>query len=195
MYDFNTAAEQRDFDLIPADTIVTVRLKIRPGNAGESGWLKRSKDGQSEALDCEFVALDGEYAKRKRKFWSLLMVAGVTDGHKEAANISSQKIRAMLESAHGVRPDDISDAAKAARQITSWGDLDGLCFVCRVGIEPAQNGYKAKNKLDYVITPDRQDWHAVTQEPAPAAAPTAASSTTAKPASAPAKIERPPWAG
>jgi hypothetical protein len=126
-YDFNTAAEQRNFDLIPDGTFAIARLKIRPGNAGEGGWLRRSKDGQSEALDCELVVLDGPHAKRK--IWSLLTVAGVTDGHQEAASISNSRIRAMLESAKGIRPDDNSEAAKAARRFTSWGDLDGLCFV------------------------------------------------------------------
>jgi hypothetical protein len=187
MPDFNDAGPQRSFDVIPDGTIATVRMKIRPGGAGEGGWLRRSKDGNSEALHCEFVVTDGEFAKRK--FWTLLTVTGVTDGHKEAASISSSRIRAMLESARGIRSDDDSDAAKEARRTTSYGDLDGLCFVCRIGVEPAQNGYKAKNRLDYVITPDQTAWHPITQDPRPAASPAAAASTNA-----PAKIERPKWA-
>jgi hypothetical protein len=182
--DFNDAGPQRSFDTIPDGTIATVCMKIRPGNAGEGG---RSKDGNSEALDCEFVVLDGEYAKRK--FWTLLTVDGTTEGHKEAAEINRKRICAMLESAHGIRPDDKSDAAKKARHITSYGDLDGLIFIVRIGVEPAQNGYKAKNRLDYVITPDEKTWHPVTQDPKPAATPTLAAS-----ASAPTKIERPSWA-
>ena len=43
----------------PAGTVATVQLTVRPGGAGEGGWLKRSKDGNSEGLDCEFVLLDG----------------------------------------------------------------------------------------------------------------------------------------
>lgn len=65
MLDFNDAGPQRSFDLIPDNTIVTVELTIRPGGAGEGGWLRRSKDGRSEALDCEFTVIEGEYAKRK----------------------------------------------------------------------------------------------------------------------------------
>jgi len=45
--DFNTAGEQRSFDVIPANTTVTLQLTIRPGNAGDGGWLKRSADGAS----------------------------------------------------------------------------------------------------------------------------------------------------
>jgi hypothetical protein len=187
MVDFNDAGPQRSFDVIPDRTVATVRMKIRPGNVGEGGWLRRSKDGDSEALDVEFVVLDGEYAKRK--FWSLFTLVGKTEGHAEAARISGERIRAMLESARGIRPDDNSDAAKEARRVTSYGDLDGLCFVCRIGVEPAQNGYKAKNRLDYVVTPYQTAWHPVTQDRGPAASPAAAASP-----STPAKIERPKWA-
>src|SRR6516165_8444135 len=73
-YDFNDADTQRNFDVIPHGTIATVRMTVRPGSAGEGGWLRRSKDGGSEALDCEFVVLDGPFAKRK--FWTLFTIAG-----------------------------------------------------------------------------------------------------------------------
>jgi hypothetical protein len=181
-YDFNDAGQ----NVIPDGTVATVRMTIRPGNTGEGGWLRRSKDGNSEALDCEFVVLDGTYAKRK--FWTLFTVAGTTQGHSQAAEISRGKLRAVLESVRGIKPDDKSDSAKQARRIESYGDLDGLAFMARIGVEPPQDGYKAKNRLDRVITPDETAWHAVTQVPA-AAAPT----TPAKPASTPAKIERPKW--
>ncbi|HEY7297227.1 MAG TPA: hypothetical protein VH684_04755 [Xanthobacteraceae bacterium] len=186
-YDFNDAETQRNFDVIPDGTIATVRMTVRPGSVGDDGWLRRSKDGNSEALDCEFVVRDGPFAKRK--FWSLLTVAGSTPGHAEAAKISAGKLRAILESARGIKPDDKSDAAKEARRIKSYGDFNGLTFVARIGVEPPQNGYKEKNRLDHVVTPDEKAWKPVTQEPA--AAPSAA---PAKPASTPAKLERPQWA-
>ncbi|HKF09926.1 MAG TPA: hypothetical protein VKB89_14605, partial [Xanthobacteraceae bacterium] len=151
-HDFNDAETQRNFDVIPDGTVATVRMTIRPGSAGEGGWLRRSKDGNSEALDCEFVVFDGPFAKRK--FWTLFTIAGITPGHAEAANISAGKLRAILESARGIKPDDKSDTAKQA-------------------VEPPQNGYKAKNRLDHVVTPDEKAWKQVTQEPAatPSAAP------------------------
>jgi len=181
-YDFNDAETQRNFDVIPDGTIAPVRMTVRPGGAGEGGWLRRSKDGGSEALDGEFVVLDGPFAKRK--FWMLLTIAGTTAGHVEAGNISAGKLRAILESARGIKPDDTSDAAKQARRIESYGDLNGISFLARIGVEPPQNGYKAKNRLDHVITPDEKAWQPVTQELA--AAP-------AKSASTPAKINRPNW--
>ena len=189
-FDFNDAETKRNFDVIPDGTIATVRMAVRPGSVGEDGWLRRSKDGKSEALDCEFTVLGGPSARRK--FWSLLITAGTTPGHAEAAKISAGKLRAILESARGIKPDDTSDAAKQARRIGSYGELNGLIFIARIGVEPPQNGYEAKNRLDRAITPDEKAWHPVTQEPAPAGA--SAPTTSAKPASTPAKIERPAWA-
>jgi hypothetical protein len=185
--DFNDVGPQKNFDVIPDGTIATVRMTIRAGNAGEGGWAKRSKDGNSESLDCEFVVLDGEHAKRK--FWTMLLIAGTTPGHAEAADITARKLRAILESVHGIKPGDASDQAKAARRIVSYGDLDGASFIAKISVEPARNGFKAKNVLDRVIGTDEKEWHPVKQEPKPAAPATA----TAKPSSTPA-IVRPAWA-
>ena len=79
LQDFNNAKEQRNFDVIPAGTIATLQMKIRPGGAGEGGCLRRSKAGDSEALDCEFAVLDGEF--KGRKFWMRLTLEGTTNGH------------------------------------------------------------------------------------------------------------------
>jgi hypothetical protein len=197
MTDFNTAGPQKNFDVVPDGTIAVVRMAVRPGDAGPGGWLRRSNNGESEGLDCEFTVTDGEFAKRK--FWSLFTLEGMTEGHSQAAEISATKLRAILESARGIRPDDQSDAAKAARQTASYGDFDGLLFIARIGVEPPKNGYKAKNVLDHVVTPDETAWHQVAQEPRPAPTPSAPSAKpatpAAKPATAPTKIPRPQWAG
>jgi hypothetical protein len=164
-HDFNDAGEQRTFDLIPADTVATLHLTVRPGQAGEGGWLRRSKAGDSEALDCEFTVVDGPYAKRK--FWSLFTLEGVTEGHAQAADISRRRLRAVLESARGIRPNDKGESAKNARQITSYGEFDGIRFIGKVGIEPAKGEFKPKNILLEAITPDRKEWHQPDNSPAP----------------------------
>jgi len=98
-----------------------------------------------------------------------------------------------LESARGIRPDDKSDTAQQVRRVASYGDFDGIRFIARIGVEPPQNGYKAKNTLDQIITPDRTDWHAVEQVAKPGSAPTASTAPTAGKAE-PAKIVKPSWA-
>jgi hypothetical protein len=194
MPDFNDVGPQRAFDVIPAGTIATVEITIRPGGAGDGGWLRRSKDGGSEGLDLELTVVDGTYAKRK--FWCLLTLTGTTLGHGEAGDISRRRIRGILESARGVRPDDKSDAAKAARQIASYGDLDGLRFIARIGVEPAQGNYRAKNTLDEAVTPDKQAWRWVEQVPKPvsSAAQPSTSASPAAPVTPPAALDRPAWA-
>jgi hypothetical protein len=189
--DFNDAVPQRSFEVIPAGTIATVHMTVRRGNAGEGGWLRRSKDGNSEGLDCEFTVVDGPYAKRK--LWSLFTLAGTAPNHAQAGEISRSRLRAILESARGIRSDDNSERAKQARQIAGYGDFDGLRFIGRIGVEPPQNGYKAKNTLDEVITPDRKEWQKVEQV-AQSPGREQTSSAPATTASSSAKIERPEWA-
>jgi hypothetical protein len=193
--DFNDAGEQRSFDVIPDRTIVTLQLTIRPGGAGDDGWLKRSAKrsadgGNSEGLDCEFVVVDGEYAKRK--LWQLYTLHGTTPGHAEAGEISRRALRAILESARGIKPSDTSEAAQNARKISSWADLDQIRFVARLGVRPPEGRYPAKNTILEVITPDRlQDW----RKPEQIGAKTASSATPASPATPPAgAIVRPEWA-
>lgn len=194
MVDFNDASPQRSFEVIPAGAVAELHLKVRPGNAGEDGWLRRSKDGNSEALDLECTVVRGPYAKRK--FWSLLTVSGTTEGHEQAAKVSRSRLRAILESARGIRPDDMSDAAKQARQVGRYAEFDGLCFVGRIGVEPARDNYRAKNTLLAAVTPDQQDWHRVEQvvKQSDVAAPAKTSAKPATPDQGATKIAKPAWA-
>ena len=163
--DLNDADGQREFDLIPADTIVTLAVKVRGGGAGPDGTLRRSKDGRSEALDLELTVCDGRFIKRK--LWTLLTLQGETEGHAEAGLIAAATLRAIVESARGVRPDDKGEEARQQRKLGSYLELDGMRFIGRVGVAPAKNGYDAKNKLASVVTPDMQAWRKPDQSAAP----------------------------
>jgi hypothetical protein len=184
MLDFNDATDQTTFELIPADTIATLSIKVRGGGAGPDGTLRRSKDGKSEGLDLEFTVVDGPFVRRK--LWSLLTLSGESEGHAEAGRIAAGTLRAVLESARGIRPDDQSEAAKQARRISSYLELDGVQFVARIGVAPPRDNYSAKNKLASVITPEMSLWHKPdTAAPAPGAAAPASPSGGA--------IARPAW--
>ena len=155
--DFNDAeAQHSGGSLIPDKTIAPVHMTVRPGGHGPEGWLKRSKNGDALMLDCEFTVTEGPYAKRK--FWSLFTVEGETNGQKKACDISRSRIRAMLESARGIDPADASEDAINGRRVSSWSDLDSLRFVAVIGVEEGKNGYKDKNVLTAVVTPDRKEW-------------------------------------
>jgi hypothetical protein len=187
-FDFNNAGEQKSFNCIADNTIATVQLTIRPGGAGDGGWLKLSKDGASKMVDAEMVVVDGPHAKRK--IFQNYVVEGTTQGHAEAADISRKTFAAMLESARGIKPDDKSDAAQRARMVSGWQDFDGLRFVVRIGIQPPRNGYDARNTIREIVTPERQQWKKPEQTSQPA--PASAQPASAAPANA---IARPQWAG
>jgi hypothetical protein len=190
-FDFNDAGEQRSLDVIPAGTILTLQCTVRPGGAGDGGWLKNSSDGASKGLDCEFVVVT-EGAYLRRKLWQWFTLEGTKPGHADAGDISRNTLRAILESARGIKPGDTSEAAQAARKVSGWGDFDDLRFVARVGVRPPKDGYAAKNTIQEVITPERQAW----QKPEQIAKPTTSSAPQSAPATPPANaIARPQWAG
>ena len=183
MHDYTDAQPQRDGELIPDGTVATLELQIRPGNAGEEGLLRRSQDGLCEMLDVEFTVVDGPFAKRK--FWERFVLAGTSDGHAKAAEISRGKLRAILELARGIKPDDVSPQARAARTVP-LKTFDGMRFIGKIGIEKGKdkgNGggnYPDRNILLRTITPDRKDWHAVEQAPPPPKPPGNAASAQAR---------------
>ena len=128
MFDYSEAHQQREIDLIPDNTTATLQMTVRPGGAGEDGMLKRSQDGGCEMLEAEFTVVDGEFSRRK--LWERLVLAGTTDGHAKAAEISRGKLRAILKSARGVKPDDASQQARAARK-ANLADFNGMRFIAR----------------------------------------------------------------
>jgi hypothetical protein len=186
MYDYNTAGEQRSFDIIPDGTIAVVEMSIRPGNAGEGGLFKRTKNGDAEGIDAELIVVEGEYAKRR--FWDFMVTSGKTGGHAQAGDITVRRLRAILESARGIKPTDVSETAKKAR-MAEYADFDGIRFMCKLGVEPARGDYKAKNIVGEIITPDRKEWHQITQEPKAKAA-----SNGGAAGQAPVQITKPSWA-
>ncbi len=159
-HDYNTAdVGGGSFELIPADTIAKVALAIRPGGESEGGWLTQSKQSDAQYLNCEFVVLEGPYDKRK--FWGNLTVSGGKvneDGSSIAGNITRATLRAILESARGIKPDDESDEAKRKRLVHGYGDFNGMEFLAKIGVEPARDQYAAKNKLACAITPDKPEY-------------------------------------
>ena len=196
-FDFNTAEKQQAPGLIPNGTAVPVHMTMRPGGAGDNGWLKRG--GKPEApcmmMDCEFTVVEGPYAKRK--FWSMMLVEGTTDGQKTAVGITHSRLRAILESAKGVQPSDESPDAIKARQVEGYEDFDGIRFIAVVGEEKG-NGispktgkpYDDKNVLTGAVTPDKQGWAKLEQPPKQHRASAGAMAMAAAPK---ASASRPDW--
>ena len=180
--DLNDAETQQYGELIPTGSICPVIMTIRPGGAGPEGWLTASKTSDAEYLNCELTVTEGPFAKRK--LWSNMTWSGGkknNKGQSMGGEITRSTLRAMLESARHIMPDDMSEKAMAARRVSSFGEFDGLEFVIKVGIEKGQGGYSDKNKIMTVITPDKKEYSAGPTTETPASAPTGTPAT-------------PPWA-
>ena len=71
-------------------------------------------------------------------------------------NIGKARIRAILESAKGIHPNDISETAVAARKIESFSELNNLDVMIKIGIEHDKSGmYQDKNRVVSIVTPDK----------------------------------------
>ena len=161
--DFNDAeAQLGGFDLIPRGAIVPVRMTIKPGGFDDAsqgwtgGYATESFDTGSVFLSCEFVVTAGPFAKRK--MWSNI---GLLSRKGPAwAQMGRSFIRAALNSARGILPQDNSPQAASARRIASFADLDGIEFIARVDVEKDGKG-EDRNVVKIAIEPDHKDYAAL----------------------------------
>jgi hypothetical protein len=190
MLDLNTADASTggSGDLIPENTVARAILTLRPGGAGEGGWLKQAKSG-ALMIDGEWTITSGPHAKRK--IWRNMMMTG----NDVAVGITMRQLRAAIEGHHGIKPDDMSEAAQAKRRAT-FEQLNGIEACIMIGIEK-QEGYEPRNSIKAVIAPGESKFIAAGQAPAAAPAMASAPSFTAPApaaAKAPAAANKPAWA-
>ena len=170
MFDMNDAEPQKSGEIIPDGTFAKVTMIIRPGGIdGQSeidqALLKAPKDPSSDVLmlDCEFTVVEGRHAKRK--FWQMFTVQGGKvdeSGVSIAWKISKSTFRAMIDSALGLDPQDMSDAAKQKRILRGLADLKGITFVAKIKVEVSEDPrYGDQNRLDRVVLPTEKEWKLV----------------------------------
>jgi hypothetical protein len=166
-YDMNDAELPRGSDLIPDGSFVKVTMHLRKGGLdgqGEAdrGLLKATKTPGSDVkmLDCEFTVTAGQHIRRK--FWqTFTVVGGKVDeqGVSIGWKISKGVFRAMIDSALGLHPHDMSEAAKAKRMLRGLADLHGITFAAKLRIEPAsESHYTDNNRLDRVVLPGEPEY-------------------------------------
>jgi len=197
-FDMNDVAPQQSGDLIPDGTFAKVRMSIRKGGTDgmsevDRGLLKPSNQPGSDVLmlDAEFTVVEGPHARRK--FWQMFTVQGGKldeQGQSIGWKISKSTFRAMIDSALGLNPEDMSEAARAKRVLRGLADLEGITFVAKIRIEPSRNpAYKDANKLDHVVLPTAPEWQKVMDGETVPAQP----SNRPRPAAAPAQPAAPAW--
>lgn len=150
--------------LIPEGTLVKVHFKIKPGGYDDPsrGWTgglaTRSDSTGSVYLAPEFTVMGGPF--NKRKIWGALIGLQGNKG-PDWGNQGRSFIRAMLESARGVAPNDTSERAMKARMINSFADLNGLEFAAKVSIEKGKDNYDDKNVIQTVIPVTHKEYRAL----------------------------------
>ncbi len=195
--DFNNAEDQANFDQIPNNTLVKVRMTIKPGGFDDpsQGWVGGYATHSTETgaifLNVEFVVLADVYVKRK--VWSNIGLYSAKNDNRWG-NMGRSFIRGILNSSRGIMPKDESPNAQNARRINGFADLDGIEFVGKISMGKDQYG-AAKNEIQHAITPDHKEYAAImgavagASAPMPAVAPpayrppvtAAAASATGKP--------------
>lgn len=191
--DFNSANDQQAYELIPSNTLAKLRMTIKPGGFDDpqqgwtGGYATRNPATGVIYLQCEFVVLEGPYAKRK--VWSNIGL--FSPAKPEYANMGRSFIKGILNSSRNINPKDNSPQAQGARRINGLGDMDGVVFIGRISSRKGQDG-NLRNEVNLAITPEHKDYAAL-MSTNPAAAPTGAPAAAA-PAAAPAPNNRPSWA-
>ena len=205
--DFNDAEQQQSFDLIPKGTVARVRMTIKPGGFDDpaqgwnGGYATQSFETGSVYLSCEFVILEGEFARRK--MWSNIGLQSPKGPNW--GNMGRTFVRAALNSARNIRPQDNSPQAAAARRIAGFHELDGLEFVARIDVEKDSRG-ELKNVVKLAVEPDHPDYARGTGGAGATGAPTrptaasfasqapTAATPAASPAQRPTAPGKPAWA-
>lgn len=162
-YDFNTAEELTEYTPIPAGTLAKIRLHISSGNYNDQsrGWTEtlatRNDTTGAVYLACEFTVLEGKYAKRK--VWQKIGLYSDKNNNRWG-DMGRSFIRAILNSARGFTDKDETEKAKAARQIKSFAELEGLEFAAKIDIEKDANE-NDRNVIKQILTPQHKDYTAI----------------------------------
>lgn len=158
--DFNTAEEYSEYGLIPAGTLARVKLHIRAGNHNDEskGWkgnyATRNEETGAIYLNCEFTIIGGRYARHK--IWQLIGLYSNKNNNRWGA-MGRSFIRIILNSAKGFNDKDMSEAAVAARKISSLNELEGLEFAAGIEVEKDLSGNE-RNVIKRVLTPQHKDY-------------------------------------
>jgi hypothetical protein len=135
---------------------------IRNGGYSEDQYLSKSSSTGSLYLIGEFTVLEGPFARRKI-FQNIGIIGTAKEGDQDAFGVRGRSlIRGIIESAKNINPNDDSSKACEARKINSFGDLNGLICVVKIGIENDKSGkYGDRNSVLCAVTPDKREYQQI----------------------------------
>jgi hypothetical protein len=164
---------ETQFDRTPIPSgVYHLKIAVKPGGIGPGGFLRLAKNLRSSMLELECTVVGGEYAGRK--VWDFITLefdennrddvlpveTDKLEKFRTSVRMGRTKLRAVLDSAFGLHPNDHTEATDAKRQLESYGDLNGLTFYAQVESKPGGSGYGPRNSIDFIITCDLPDWPA-----------------------------------
>ena len=164
MINLNTAAVNdgpQEFSLIPAGTIARAVIIVKMGDIeipefGAGQWFKQSQSSKAKWMELEFTVIGGEFDRRK--FWDRIFVDGDKMGQSgipQAKEIGLSTLRQIIESANGLDPTYMSEAAQQRRNISGIMDLNGMEICAKIGVKKGTNGYSDSNRLTAAMTPNQ----------------------------------------
>jgi hypothetical protein len=166
LFDLNDAERPREVTIAPPG-LYWLSVEVRPGAVGDDHLLP-AKNNFTWHLSLKCTVKGGEYAGAVAFDYITLKFDPAGSGDpdlcppplpQQAENYKTA-VRALLESAFAIDPNDDSEEANAKRCVkdNDFLNLNGLVFFARVDIRKGSNGYKDSNTVDYVITPDMPEW-------------------------------------
>ena len=163
------ASTSQGLELIPAGTLVTLEMGIRPGSVGIESLEKRTAKGDATFLDAVHTVRGGPY--NGRKIFDNMLLDGTTAGHVKAGEISRNKLRAIFEAVHGIDPNDNSPTTVARRASATLAGFNGATFLATVDVEgggkraDGSGNYKDKNVLGKILRVGDANYRRLDQPP------------------------------
>jgi hypothetical protein len=175
-----------DLNDVPVDReliepgIYRLEISVKEGHGGTDGWLKLAKNQRSLMLQLECKVIDAvtkkgehtssEHAGKVVRDWITLefdetdaihlpaITVAELERYRTSVRLGRKKLRAIVDSAHALDPNDDSFVAKEKRKLASYDELNGLRFYAQIEERAGQGKYGPSNTIDFVITPDLPDY-------------------------------------
>jgi hypothetical protein len=160
-YDLNTARRHRERRIAPGG-LYRLEVCVHPGGFGPDGDLRLATNLSSLLLELELTIIEGEHEGTSfRHFMTVAIETGETASKKQLRSIewSMQQLREILESHHGIAPDDEGEEARRLRKFTTFMSFDSLRFLGMVSVEKSDK-FGEQNKLLRIIMPGDREWPA-----------------------------------
>lgn len=137
-------------DPIPDRTLCRLCIELPA-----SKELQPTNGGDAQKLVVRFRVDDGNYAGRCFT-QHLLIEPNRWNEHADLASRNKSMIRSIIDSAHGLLPDEDNDRAVSARTLTRYAELEGKSFHAEIGVRSKDGS--SFNFIRRVITPNMAEY-------------------------------------